>query len=187
MENMDIRMFQDGDDFYICFKNINPDTKKFLQNLLNPVMEADSQLYAAEKAEEEIMIPESYKGTNIYGLSVREVLNNLGNRGYANIVYIRDKGDFRDKVSEVNRILGEYLFNTFSSIDPQEYAASLSEAEADEWIMCFSSLITDDIKNTIKNATGFSSFDDFKKEGTLEQKASLIYMVIMRMGFHQDN
>ena len=185
MENLEIRAFQDGNDFYICFKDINPSTKDFITSLLKPVMESESMLYAPEQASEDIMMPESIKGHKLYGLSVEEVLTKYGNKGYANIAYLKERGDFGDKTPDVAAILNQYLFDTLSGIDPERYAGDMNEEEADLWLQCFRTLINPNTKKAIKDATGFLSFEDFLKEGTLEQKTSLVYKVITDLGFHE--
>ena len=179
---MTIRTYQDGDDFVVYFENCRPDMKDFLINMFKPVMEKDSMLEQAEKEPADPVIPD---GCGRYsGKRVTEVLQNDGNRGYATIAYILGKGLFSNE-TDVRDILNEYLYDTFAGVDPQEYAGSFNEEGADEWIKCFDTLITANQKEKVVNITGFSSYEDFIKEGTLEQKIALIYNIIMNMGFHQ--
>ena len=185
MDNVKIRAYQDGNDFVVYFENVNPDMKAFLQNMFNPIICGDALLEQPQKEAEDPIIPAncgSYSGKH-----VSDVLSSDGNRGYANIVYLRDTAKvFSDKDSlYVKDLLDQYLFDTFSGIDPQEYAGNLSEEQADEWIKCFNSLIDQNLRQKVKNITGFLTYEDFISKGSLEQKVSLIYNVIMNMGFHQ--
>ncbi len=183
MNNVKIRAFRDGNDFVVYFEDCNIEMENFLKNLLNPVIESDSNLESVDVIENDPVVPDGFG--KISGLHISEVLSKQGNKGYANISYLKDQKVFNTRdTSRVNEILNEYLVDKFSSIDPQEYAGSLDMAQADEWIKCFDSIITASTKSKVINLTGFETYEDFIKEGTLEQKVSLIYNVIVNMGFN---
>lgn len=183
MEGVKVRAFKDGNDFVLYFEDINPDMEEFLKNMLNPLLESDSLLEHPQKEDDDPVIP--HGGGRYTGKRVSDILTEEGNKGYANIVFLKDTlklFNTRDTMS-VNEILDRYLVDNFSGVDPYEYAGGLSEEAADEWIKCFDSLITTELKTKVKNLTGFSSYEDFIKDGSHEQKLSLIYNVINNMGF----
>lgn len=180
MENINVMAYNDGDDFVLYFKNCSPDMKKFLTNMLNPLLCGDSQLEQVEKETVDPVIPE---GCGRYtGKRVSEVLIEDGNKGYAVIAYILGQHKFSGE-ADVRELLSQYLFDTFSFVDPMEYAGSLSEEQADEWLKCFDSLVTPSLKQKAKNLTGFESYEEFLKDGTKEQKVSMVYNIIVNMGF----
>ena len=185
MDNVKIRAYKDGNDFVVYFENVSPDMESFLKNMFNPLMESDSKLEAPQIEAEDPVLPEGCGKCS--GMKISEILEAYGNRGYANIIYFVEVAKVfgtKDTLS-VKDILEEYLFNTFSGVDPKEYAAALSMEEATEWLKCFNNLVTEDTKQKVCNLTGFVDYRAYLKDASLEQKVSLIYNVIMNMGFHR--
>lgn len=184
-DNLKIRAFKDGKDFVVYFEDVSPDMESFLKNLFNPLIGSDSKLEQPQIEASDPVFPE---GCGSYtGRRVSDILQKYGNKGYANVVYYKDTMKLfntRDTLS-VNEILEEYLFNTFSSIDPKEYAGGMSDEDADLWLKCFQNLVTSEMRDKVINITGFASYTDFLKDASLEQKVSLIYNVIMNMGYHR--
>ncbi len=182
MNSMKVRAYKDGNNFVLYFEDCNPDMEKFLKNMLSPLMEGDSLLEEAEKESIDPVLP---TGIGQYsGKHVSEVLSEYGNRGYATVAYLLNKNVLSDE-ADVREMLNQYLFDTFSGIDPMEYAGSLSMEQADEWLKCFDSLVGSSLKLKAKNLMGYEDYDAFLKSGSLEQKSSMIYNILLNMGFFE--
>lgn len=175
MENLKIRMYQDGTSLVIYIDDCTPKIKDVLQGLFDVIMSPESSLESLP--EEEIILPEGCG--SLTGKTISEVLSENGHKGYANIVYLINKGVFQpDDKAEVQKILHEYIHAEFANIDPDEYTSGLNEEETDLFLKCFGNLISEQMRSTVKNILGYATYEDFLTTAPLVQKHSLVVTII---------
>ena len=175
MENLKVRMYQDGSSVVIYIDDCTPSTKGVIKGLLNAIICPDSSLEAVPR--EQITVPEGY--ASFSGKTIEEVLSERGNEGYAVLAHLLHNNVFQlDDKAEVSRIMHEYLNETFSSTDPDEYASAMDEEKANHFLKCFDSLVSSQMKQTVKNILGYASYSDFLSQAPLEQKQSLVCTII---------
>lgn len=175
MDNLKIRMYQDGTSLVIYIDECTPKTKDVLQGLFDAVMSPESSLESVPEAE--IVLPEGCGP--LTGKTISEVLSENGHKGYANTVYLLEKGVFQpDDKAEIQKILHEYVHEEFSNLDPDEYTSGLNEEETNLFLKCFGNLISPQMRSTVKNILGYATYEDFLTTAPLVQKHSLIVTII---------
>ena len=171
---VNIRMFKDGNSLVVYFDNCSSDIEQLLTNMFKPVMECDGQLEDVEKELADPIVPDGY---SLAGKKVSEILQEMGHKGYANVQWLLKKG-LLDDADAVKERLNDYLIETFYSVNALDYASELSEEDARIFLQCFDNLVTEDMRNSVKNITGFTDYKTFLREGSYEQIVSVICSVI---------
>lgn len=169
---MDIKAYQDGDDFVLVFKNCSADIKKMLETLLQPSLFAEA---SAEKGE----TPETVVGYGPYkSLTATEVLTKYGDAGYANLMYLISAKLLSKEAEEQARDSANlYLVDRFSSID-ESYAENAEEKEIRSFAGHFAMYLSDTQKKSVTQQAGFEKFSDFIENAGILQIRSFASCMI---------
>lgn len=194
--NLKIRMFRDGTSLVIYIDDCDASMEDLLKGLLKPAIAPESRLEEEVPTTTEPVTPKGWYG--ISGKTVTENLQEMGLKGYANIRYILDRKEGDEITSsdgdkwiltkenlfkpsekhEVETILQEYIHEYFSTVDADAFTVALDEKNANDLLKILDSMIDDEMRNKAKNISGCSSYEEFRKSGTLQQKQALIVSVI---------
>ena len=184
---LNVRAYKDGDSLVLYFDKCSPQLEELVMGLIKPIMASEARVDAVEEEERDIIIPNIYYTdpetkkpvlSDMSGKSVKQYLDEEGDRAYGNIKWILQKGKFGDDKETVSRILAQWLVDKFYGVNPTEYAAGLSSEEVDNFLKSYSSLLTADMKNIIKNISATLDYDTFLKEAEKEKKMSLVMSII---------
>lgn len=187
---LNVRCYKDGDALVLYFDKCSPAVEELVKGLIQPIMASEARVEAVEEEQKDIVIPNIYYTdpetkkpvlSDMSGKTVKQYLDEDGDRAYGNIKWILNKGKFGDDKETVNRILAQWLVDKFYGINPTEYAAGLSAEEIELFLKSYSSLLTADMKNIIKNISGTVDFDTFLQEAEKEKKMSLVMAIIQNI------
>lgn len=151
--NMKIHAFEDGDDFVLVFEKASPDLKNMIIGLLSPVMEAAAE--AEPKKEEPVMVDFFGQGQR----SVQDILNEDGDRGYANLVYLCNNGMDEVLKGKVQMLLNGYRRVRFPD-DVYTYVDGLSEEEVNDIFRYYMADISFNVKSKLLAQAGKRDFTD---------------------------
>lgn len=162
---MEIKAYQDGNDFVVVFKNCHPSQEKMIKNILSPAMCEDSTLL--KEAEEESFDTLIGYGKYEYQCA-EEVLASEGDRGYANISYLlKNKHVNANRMSAIKDVLNHYLMDRMDSIaEPYTYCEELTEAEARTFAKCYQFYLSDQQMADISEQAGFENFQTFLEKAS---------------------
>lgn len=174
---LDVKMFQDGNDLVVVFKNCTADTKAILEALIHPITEEPSNAVPVEEPEPVISFG------RYQNMTPSEILETDGDVGFANLEYLLTKRKISGAdESRVILILGEYLKRKVSGIlDPFEYAGSVTDKEVIDFFNYFSEEFTGENKEMCCRSTGALTFDTFFKESSIDIKRSAMAEIITDM------
>jgi hypothetical protein len=148
-----------------------------------PNDDVSSSYVVQEMYEEEMKREFRIKGGRYDGLTPAEVIENAEDKSkaFGNLGYLRNKLLGKDDVAAtaIGNTMDDYFQQTFGKIkDPYLSVAKLSEQKCDNFLKCYSCILSDEEMVKLLEQSGSLDFDSFMKEASLEQKRSLTAAII---------
>ncbi len=127
-----------------------------------------------------------FSSTRYIGLSPEEVLEQEGDKGYANMAFLVKRAKTSPEkypmdenlIRAIEKSNAVYFRNKFEHMDPFEYAKGLGRAECQNFYRFFSAVLSEDAESDVLKQSGYQDMKQFIDEGTGEQLKALVAVMI---------
>ena len=175
-----IKMYQEGKDLVIVFKNCTPDMKAMLEGFLQPAMHSTAGGESENGDQEPQITFGRYKS-----LTPTEILKLDGDKGYANLMYIliERKVDLSaEEWAVTSTIVEAYFHERIRSFgDPYKYAEKATDDEVENFFKYFSYEFSGTEEKELLESTGCSNLNEYRKNVSIDTKRAAMARIMEKM------